>query len=388
MNQRGIDGLLGWMFLPALGAFIYSIAMAVVEDYPNVAVALGGIVVAVTTLVSSMRRVSSPRPRAAIALLLCALACLGIFYANMMGLPLMIIALALVVVEISFGVGVAVWLITGVIFLVVVGVLGTQNGDAWPNIVSSLLLTVFGVALGAVLRELDSSNAQLDRALVDLRSAAAVEKELVLAKERQRAAQELHDGLGYRLTLVGMSLDFADRMHERDSSSAVAEIRNARALTVEALDEMRLWVRALSPVSADETRGIGGFDAIAESFRGTGVEIEVNVEPGLPELTHEADLLACRFVQEGLTNALRHSQARRIEVDAQAVGDGGDGVRVTVRNPVAPRAHSLIDGPLKEGFGLRSVRERAELLGGSASARIDGGYACAVLELPAAERAA
>ncbi|MEI2776220.1 MAG: histidine kinase [Tetrasphaera sp.] len=77
----------------------------------------------------------------------------------------------------------------------------------------------------------------------------STERDLVLAQERTRAARELHDGLGHRLTLVAMSFEYAQRMRHRDPEPAWAEIENAAKTNQEALDHMRLWVRAAPPES-------------------------------------------------------------------------------------------------------------------------------------------
>jgi len=61
-------------------------------------------------------------------------------------------------------------------------------------------------------------------------------------------------------------------------------------------------------------------------------------------------------VQEGLTNAVRHGRAERIEI---RIARTGDTVTVSVRD------NGTGCSTLKEGFGLRHMRERLEMLGGT-----------------------
>ncbi len=108
---------------------------------------------------------------------------------------------------------------------------------------------------------------ELEAANQRLRVAIVTERELVPAQERARSAHELHDGLGHRLTRIGMSLQVAQLMRERDPERSWEEITRAEQTNQEALDVMRLWVRALHPpalVTGADDRPT--FDAIAEAF--------------------------------------------------------------------------------------------------------------------------
>lgn len=243
-----------------------------------------------------------------------------------------------------------------------------------------MLCLTFALMLGALIRELDrtratalDANDRLAAANGRLREAMLRERELVLAEERARSSQELHDGLGARLTVTSMSLDYALRLRDRDPGEAWAEVMRAASGNRDALDHMRVWVRALSP---PEMRGdVGGaaaFEAIAESFRGTGLRVDIHHSGQTDTLPDEVALLAYRVVQEGLTNALRYAGAEVVTIDIrQTSGEIRIGVCDDGRAGGAP----------VEGFGLRSLRERAEALGGSMSAgpHPDGGFEVAVV---------
>ena len=226
-----------------------------------------------------------------------------------------------------------------------------------------LLVAGFGSMLRAT--ELARSRtaaigADLTRANLELRRSLSLERELVLAEERARSARELHDGLGHRLTLVAMSLEYAQRAGTRDSERAWAEVATAAGTTRQALADMRLWVRALDPPPAPE--GVGGaaaFEAIAAAFRGTGLEVRVAHRGDQRVLERDASLFATRFIQEGLTNVLRHADAGRVDIEV-------------LQSPQQVRLSIGDDGkggpPVSEGFGRRALRERAEVLGGQVGA--------------------
>lgn len=226
-----------------------------------------------------------------------------------------------------------------------------------------LLMGTIG-AFGATARATEQARALAARQGAELavtnerlKASMATERELVLAQERARSARDLHDGLGHRLTLVSMSLEFARRTKDTDPERAWAEVEVADATNQDALDVMRRWVRALNPPRA--VAGVGGaeaFDAIADAFRGTGFEVSVDHRGDAAPLPDEVSLYATRFVQEGLTNVLRHSNADTVRID---IVQSPAQVRIAVRDDGAPGQS------VPEGFGLRSLRERAEELGGT-----------------------
>lgn len=229
-----------------------------------------------------------------------------------------------------------------------------------------LVLLLMTAGLGSLMRT--SERSRMDAAAVGvdlsqaneaLRHSLSSERDLVLAEERARSARELHDGLGHRLTLVALALEYAQRARDRDPETAWAEIGVAAETNRDALSEMRLWVRALDPPVAEA--GVGGaaaFNTIADAFRGTGLDVRVTHRGEQRPLEHDAALFATRFMQEGLTNVLRHATAGRADIEVIqsphqvrfCIGDDGTGATTA-----------------KEGFGRRSLRERAELLGGEVS---------------------
>ncbi|MCZ0858510.1 histidine kinase [Actinomyces israelii] len=299
--------------------------------------------------------------------------------------PVLVVAAALLVVDIGARAS-----LVGDVFVSALPVLSLALGRSWAQTLSDVLsfmaLMSVGTALGVVLSGYDvalaaqrRAIAERDAALEDTRRRMALEKELMLAHERARAAHELHDGLGHRLTQIGMSLEFAGRVRDSDPSAAWNEVAVAERTSREAVGEMRTWVRALSPVRAEGCRGVAGLEAVAASFRGTGLEVRVRDELGPHVLTEAAELLMYRAVQEGLTNALRHSRARSVEILAAT---SGDGLLVSVANDIPAERRQAVpqalvgqgDGAVA-GFGLGGLSERAAELGGAVTAgRVDDSF--------------
>lgn len=305
-----------------------------------------------------------------------------------MVLPLVLVAALVVVLDrgMSWGAGYLAVLVVGS-----AAVMRWGHGVGWLSVLVQVLALVlmmsFGLAYAGLLRhsermraeradavdELDRANTALREANAQLRRSAALERDLVLARERARAAGELHDGLGHRLTVVTMSLDFAERMRERDPERAWQEVRGAREQTTEAMSQMRMWVRALHPVDVGGLTDVAAFDAIAQAFRGTGLDVRISHQGSSRPLPTEVSLLCHRAVQEGLTNALRHARATRVDIALEVSAD---------RLSISLHDNGVGLGDAGEGFGLRGLRERAEALGGRAGVESAGAGTTLTIEVP------
>ncbi len=209
-------------------------------------------------------------------------------------------------------------------------------GSGLPRIIAETLTVTTLIASGITLASLTQRMAQ----------GAADQRSLAISQERERIARTLHDALGHRLTSVSMSLAFAERAW--DSPRAREEISRARESLRVGLNEMRTVVRALHPVTTDE-----GFEetlhSLGESFASTGLDVSIS---GESRFSPKEEQLLLAVTQEALTNTIRHSNANHVTITLDdrkfTYSDNGSGCT-----------------QLKEGFGLRSLRERIEAIGGT-----------------------
>ncbi|MFC0673720.1 sensor histidine kinase [Brachybacterium hainanense] len=378
-GHRRILPALQLLVLLSLGFSAYGLVPRVRTDASHAALLVGWalLVVLLAAAWAVRARARRPQVRAAVSLLVIALAT-PVALLGTVGFtaPVLILAVALTVLDINASAGYVATACISVLGLVLVLV----SGAPAPDVVDAVLmvaplavLLLFGVALGLALRGYEERLAQDAEVIARLRHAAETEKELLLADERTRSARDLHDGLGHRLTLVSMSLEYAERIRVRDPQAAWTEIGEARDAAHGALTEMRTWVRALSPVRDPSARGAAALEAIAESFRGTGLAVQVTVADCADARLTADEVLSLqvyRTVQEGLTNALRHSRARTVDIRAD-LADGD--VILSMSNDMDELARARVpQGPAEPGFGLRSIADRAELCGGSLRADREG----------------
>ena len=281
---------------------------------------------------------------------------------NMMGTPLFAVAICVLVVQFGLRAGA----LLGAVFLAMMLWLYLRS-DSVPfgGVAANTVIVVVLVAAGLASAHLV---AQLDRAIVLeaetsrlRREEALAEMDRVLASERAANARLLHDELGQRLTVIGMGLDLATRLRSADPESssdaeAWTEVERSRAEAARALDELRTLVRSMSPLGTSETRQLdigSALEKIAASFKGTGLNVRLESQTGRAD--GALDELAYRIIQEGLTNAARHSGAENVTVSVAA----GTTCRIRIYDDggALPEAS-------EEGFGLLNLRERVEAAGG------------------------
>lgn len=200
--------------------------------------------------------------------------------------------------------------------------------------------------------------AELEETHAELRRHADRVRELTVAEERARMSREMHDSTGHYLTALTMSLSNALRFRTARPEAAWDEVEQARELAREALTDTRRWVRALRPLQLEGRAGAAAMRAMAESFDGGGAHIVFSESGTWPELSQEAELVCYRALQEGLTNAMRHSGGDRVEV---AVAASPEGVAVTVTD----NGGGAEEEAARNGFGLRGLRERVASVDGS-----------------------
>lgn len=221
---------------------------------------------------------------------------------------------------------------------------------------------------------------KLEGAHADLEEHAGRVRELAVSEERARMAREIHDTLGHHLTAISLQLEHARRSKHKDPEGAWQEVGESRELLSAALSEVRRAVRALKPLDLEERSGSGAMAALARSFEGAGPEISFEVEGKERVLPEEAELVLYRAMQEGLTNALKHSNARHIQASLSFTEEG-------VKLSVFDDGTGAPSGAMDRGFGLTALGDRADEQGGILSAgNVAGGGFLLDVTLPDNQR--
>jgi two-component system sensor histidine kinase UhpB len=182
---------------------------------------------------------------------------------------------------------------------------------------------------------------------------------LALEAERRRIGHELHDEIGQRLT--GILLELARTLDHDCLPATRTELAHVQELTRGVLDDVGRIAWLMRPGILDDLGISKALEALVDGIAETAPAfVSLSVDPLLPDYGPDVEIVLYRVAQEGLTNALRHSQASEISL-ALAQRDGGG---MTLE--VADDGRGL-DPVAAEGPGLRGMRERALSIGAELS---------------------
>ena len=186
---------------------------------------------------------------------------------------------------------------------------------------------------------------------------------LAKTAERERIARDMHDVLGHTLSVIILKSELASRLADKDPPRAAQEIRDVERISREALAEVRKALKGYRAAGLDaeiaqaratlETAGIKVLASASHVDGGYATSIILN--PSDLKLSSAQEGVLALVIREAVTNILRHSRATecslRLEQSEAAcmleIADNGCG-----SNGV-------------EGEGLRGMRQRIEMLGGS-----------------------
>lgn len=185
------------------------------------------------------------------------------------------------------------------------------------------------------------------------------ERRKAVLEERNRIARDIHDTLAQGFAAILMQLQSIQRVLPSLPKTTAESIENAVDLARTHMIEARRSVGSLRPQDAESGNVAAVLERTTElAQRTTDVPIELVIEK-LPELGGNVEREIVAIAQEALTNAVRHARARTIKV--QATASRALGLRLSV----ADDGRGIAKERFGTGFGLTSMQERAERIGGS-----------------------
>jgi two-component system sensor histidine kinase DesK len=203
-----------------------------------------------------------------------------------------------------------------------------------------LYCVIFGFSNFAFAQQA-RTNSLLERANSEI-------KRLSQEAERERIARDLHDLLGHTLTVITMKLDLARRLLSHDSDRARNEIVEAEQTARNALAEVR------EAVSGYRAEGLAAeISRARRSLLSADVKLTTTLAP--VHLSSSQVNVLCLALREAITNIVRHAHATVCHV---ALLEKNRTIHFTIED-------NGLGGQIREGNGLRGMRERLQSMAGA-----------------------
>jgi len=235
-----------------------------------------------------------------------------------------------------------------------IGVIGAiepilRHDNGWILFYSSLFPVIIGAG-NTFFAERNRMNRKLRKANEEIENLAKV-------AERERIARDLHDVLGHTLSVITLKSELAGKLIDRDPERAGREIREVEQISRQALTDVRDAIRGY------RSQGLAAELAQAKSTletAGLTVQCDAATTVKLPAMQESVLSLA---VREAVTNVVRHAQAHTCRMRLEQTNGS---FRLEIHD-------DGLGSSSGEGNGLRGMRERVEMLGGTLSRETQAG---------------
>ena len=183
--------------------------------------------------------------------------------------------------------------------------------------------------------------------------------------ERQRLSRQMHDGPAQALSNFIVQSEIATRMYDIDHSKAKEELEKLKTSAMSTFQKIRSYISDLRPMMLNDLGLVPTIKRFVTNLKEqTGVDITLTVNGTYRRLKSYLEVYIFRAMQEMIGNAIKHNMdnVSKIKIDVILtlettsikvdIKDNGKGIRQS-------------DMQASGGLGLKLIRERAQLLGGS-----------------------
>ncbi|MGR8936030.1 MAG: ATP-binding protein [Gammaproteobacteria bacterium] len=233
--------------------------------------------------------------------------------------------------------------------VIIDGLQGIENGDYETQLpaFSTQEFTTIAKAINHMSTALDGARRE--------NSALALHSLEIQEEERRRLSQELHDEFGQSLTAIKvMAVTAKQRGADKEKIGAAIT-----SICDHLFGVLRSMMCSLHPIMLDELGLSATVDDLAEQWQARHPQLQLSVQcgDGVDALDSKIAIQLFRVIQECLTNAVRHGQARHIRVSLNLAG-------AVIRLVIEDDGRGCDLQSVLGGFGLLGMRERVNNLGG------------------------
>ncbi|MCP4628630.1 MAG: PAS domain S-box protein [bacterium] len=243
-----------------------------------------------------------------------------------------------------------------------------KNGDTiWVMRSLSVINYKDGLAISGIVQDMTKRRKAEEALRESDKELRILSNQLLSAeeKERKRIARELHDGIGQALSAIKFSVEHS--LRELRNSPDHAELKSLETvipLTQKTIEEVRRIVKDLRPSILDDLGILATINWFCREFQNvySSIQIQKDVDIQEKDIPSPLKTVIYRILQEALNNVAKHSRAYRVNLSLHLEDDGIE-LKVNDNGRGFDLTEAISLKPSRRGFGLASMRERAQLSG-------------------------
>jgi two-component system sensor histidine kinase DegS len=225
------------------------------------------------------------------------------------------------------------------------------------------LISQVGVVLDFLLGSLNDLSVQME----DLQQKRQLGIRIIQAQEeeRRRVAREIHDGPAQSIANVVFRTEYVESLMESNLLAAKKELKDLKAQVRNTLHDIRKIIFDLRPMTLDDLGLIPTLRRYTEKyFEETSIHVDLIVMGTDKRLAQPMEVTLFRIVQEALNNIHKHARTKTAQIKVEFLRDS---VNAVIEDKGVGFDLEQVMGRIveRENYGLISLNERADLIGGN-----------------------
>jgi signal transduction histidine kinase len=254
-----------------------------------------------------------------------------------------------------------------------------------------------GIAIATALGDSARSRREYTQAAMERAERAEQTREAEarrrVAEERLRIAQDLHDTVAHRISVISLNAGVASSLLETRPDKAKESLATIRSASRDVLGDIGVLLRYLRTDDSSGQSGQDGasaylvqpgfddIDALVASMKEAGLMVEKIIDGEVTQVDETTGRVAYRIAQEGLTNAHKHGSGGTAQLKIAVDNTNAQMLNIEVINPATDSDRNQPDAP-QGHLGLTGLKERVGAVGGKISTSHAAGKFILQAELP------
>lgn len=198
---------------------------------------------------------------------------------------------------------------------------------------------------------------ELKKVNQELENYANTIEEIAVLRERNRLSREIHDNVGHALSTIIIQLGAIKNIALKNGKAAAEMADILEKFSDDSLQSIRAAVTSMKPREFEEYEGLVAISEMIKNFEKlSGIKVTLRVSDNSWKLNADQTMVIYRLVQEFLSNALRHGKASEVNLFLNFLENS---LRIYIKDNGTGCSNII------EGIGLRGIRERVKVWGGT-----------------------